>query len=122
MREVALILWAVYGMIFCLNVGIYFIANGLGMSELVDRSIDFTELNQTLVERGDSFESDPFNTLFIFGDFNFGADEFWSLLSGAYFTNTMDNLGMASYLTFPLQVTIFGFLLIGGVVYYISGR
>lgn len=122
MIHAAHILFALYLFIFCVNLGFYFIGNSFGISSISQRSIDFNELNNTLKTRGENFETNAFDPTFIFGDFGKGAGEFWDLLSGGYVLETFGNMGFSEFFIFPLQVIFFGFLLLGGLVYYISGR
>lgn len=123
MREALVILLSLYGFMLCINAGFWWIGNSLGIEGIADQSLDFGTLNNTFTGQAEDFESGGgFNFDFIFGDFGKGLTSFWNLVSGKYFLDTLNNIGIDPNLIFPLQVIVVGYLAVIVGIYYISGR
>lgn len=108
--------------IFCINVGFYFIGNGLGIDGVSKMSMDVTTTTANLNSTSQEFSSEGgFNPELIFGDFGRAITLFMQMISGGYVLDTMQSVGLSEYLILPIQMVL-GFMTVGSLLYLLSGR
>src|SRR6185503_16222728 len=115
------ILW-VYVFILCLSAGLWFFGEQLAIPAIADKSLPLDELadgyNSTVL----GYEGGAgFNPVFLFGDYGKSITEFLNIIFGGYLYKMLLLFGFAqSFITGMVVIT--GFLVVGTLIYLVSGR
>lgn len=108
--------------VLCINVGFYFIGNGLGIDSVSNMSLDVETINSELNSTSQDFGTQGgFNPELIFGDFGRAITLFMQIISGGYILETLTNVGLSQDLIIPMQMVI-GFSTVISLLYLLSGR
>lgn len=121
MREFMAMVLSAQLFVVCISSGMWFFGSELGIPGIADRSLNMDTLESDFNATAVSYETDPFNALFIFGDFVTGVNQFFHVVSGGYVFSMMSLFGFAQSFITGIQVA-FGLGVILSAAYIISGR
>lgn len=121
MREFMYMVLSAQLFVICISGGMWFFGSELGITAIADRSLDMDALTNSFNATAQDYQTDPFNAIFIFGDFGRAITEFLNIVSGGYIFSMMGLFGFAQSFITGVQVA-FGLGVIMTLVYLISGR
>jgi hypothetical protein len=131
MQWVAGILLSTYFFLLLVNGAFWWFGTELENAGLInpfnnpikDKGDGFIEQGTQFNDTINSFEGGGgFNPIFLFGDFGKGVTAFFQAVSGGYVMDTLGRLGMSEVFQTYMQIVVLGFLGVGTLIYYISGR
>jgi hypothetical protein len=112
--------------VLCINVGIYFVGNLMGITTLTDAALDPTELGGDLEGEINTLNPDEggINPIFSFGDFEKAIEIFEGIFAGGWIVDIIEavcfNCSGLEYFTTPLQVILL-LLNVFGVLGFLRG-
>jgi hypothetical protein len=112
--------------VLCINVGIYFVGNLMGIDTLTNAALDPTELQNDLEGEINTLNPDEggINPIFSFGDFEKAIEIFEGIFAGGWIVDIIQgvcfNCPGLEYFTAPLQIVLL-LLNVFGVLGFLRG-
>lgn len=112
--------------VLCINIGLYFVGNLMGIDTLSNAALNATTLQTDLEGEINSLNPDQggINPIFSFGDFEKALEIFEGIFAGGWIVNIIEsvcfNCSGLEYFTIPLQLVLL-LLNVFGVMGFLRG-
>lgn len=121
MREFMLMVLSAQLFVMCISGAMWFFGTELGVSAISDRSLGVDLPEAEFNATAQSYATNPFNIVFVFGDFTAALTQFFNVVSGGYVFTMMSLFGFAQSFITGMQV-IFSLGVVLSASYILSGR